>query len=197
MRFFLILALAGALWAQEIKRPSADANTSSSAICTTGSNIANTTPMPFAYDAGTPPTASQSSLSMRSAASPGNTRWTGRVFTSWAAATATYTALSININFACADSSAGNGACGAEYSTNSGSSWTSLASVGDGTGQTTYSAALSSSQNLTTVQVRVCAASTYDSINGVPTTGTIAVWDMWTSGTLTAAAVPKHRARSY
>jgi len=195
MRFILIFALTSTLWAQEIKRPSASANTSSSGVCVSGSNAGNSTPMPFAYDAGTPPTSTQSSLSKSSGVS--GTKWTGRIFTSWATASAPYSALTINVNFACSDSSAGLGECGAEYSTDSGSTWTTLADEPDGTSQATYSHSLSSSQNLSTVQVRICVASTYDTPNSSPTIGTIAVWDIWTSGTLTAAAVPKHRARSY
>lgn len=145
----------------------------------------------YSGKSGTGPTGSSSTQA------PGNGQTFERRFTTWQSAVGSYTALTLNISMACTQV---NGTdpyfCGASYSTNNGSTWNafssdSVMSSGGAWGQQTFSATLSPSQNLSTVQVAVCSASS-DGGDGTFGVGDSVVQDIWTNGTLTypLAATP-------
>ncbi len=168
------LLLASACWAQEIRRPTAEANyTTAFGICA-GTNLASTA-MANYYDAsGESTSATQSAL-----ATTTTDRWKGRVFTTWQAASGSYSVLNLKVFSACSSAGLGGGDCDAAYSTNGGTSWTPLAILNPA------SISLSASQNLSQLQVRVCAVGFFDATD--PGTGTLTGYDIRTEGTL----VPK------
>ena len=180
-KLLVILALISAGFAQEIRRPTVDATTASSSVCS-GTNLSSAA-MTSSYDAGIPPTTTFSTLG---SASVGTARWRGRVFTGWAAASGSYSTLSLNINFDCQGAPAGWGQCAADYSLNGGSTWTNLFNYSDGNPQQTATLSIPAGTTLTSVQVRLCSKANYDSTDVQDSSTNFDVWDIWTSGTLSS-----------
>lgn len=139
--------------------------------------------MPLSRDAGVPPT---STYGQQGSVSDGNgdSQFAGRVFSSWAAASGPYTALSLNVNLSCTnDHGTTHGYCYAQYSTDGGATWTMLANATGSQAQNTYTAAISASTNFANLQVAVCSDASDAAPLGTITATTLQVWDVWTNGT--------------
>ena len=173
----LILALTVCTRGQEIRRPTANADTASSHNCI-GVRQLNVA-MPLFYDAGTPPTSTCSIQFARGS----NTQslWKGRLFSAWQTSGSRCSALVLNVNLLCDISN--NGQCAVEYSVNSGSSWTTLDADITGLPQQTFTAVLSNSQSLPAIQVRICVEG--DEGEGIDQgAATMSGYDIWTACTV-------------
>lgn len=183
-KFIIITLLCSLSWSQEIRRPSVEANDTSASPCT-GSQLASST-MPLFYDAAGDATSSTQTSSSVS----GIDQYKQRKFTTWAAASGGYASLALKIRSQCVGTpafpiTAEQGACGVQYSINSGATWTTVRfASGNGTiwATTTDSISLSPSQNLAQLQVRICVAGIADS--GHNGTGTLTGYDIRTEGIL-------------
>lgn len=180
----------------EIKRPTSDADTSSSSWVTTncgiGTAVANTTAGTLARDAA------GQSTSISYAISSGNgTKKTARQFSNWDTTANSYSALTLNVNsksqgWAISDST-GN-ACLA-YSIDAGSTWTQIRCDGSGSGwtQVTNTVSLSATQDLSRLRVGVCALAHGSTVGKSPDievnlgSDNVQVYDIWTNGTTGAA----------
>jgi hypothetical protein len=181
-----VLTFSGLISAQEIRRPTADADYPGTTACSVGGVYKTSTAMTNAYDAGTPPTTTSASIT--ATADTTKSANSARIFTTWSMPSGGYTALSLNINSSCVDLMGGPYAqCSAEYSLDGGTTWDLLFSATAPTVQGTHTVTLQASQNLALLQVRVCAFGETDSLN--PSSAQHKVWDIWTSGTLIGGAV--------
>ena len=191
LRLILVaFALCTSLWAQEIRRPTANAASSSTSIGCTGTNQAGTvTNSSNMYDAGTPPTSTSGTLKVSRAAT-GTPWWAGQQFTGWATASGAYTALTLNVNGSCTtgNTTGGFGGCSIAYSLNAGSTWTTAwQDLTDPTSQTTYTISIPPGTTLGNIYVAACSQASYDTTDGGATTTTFTIWDIWTSGTLSGS----------
>jgi hypothetical protein len=182
----LLLAISAA--AQEVKRPTTDSD--NSAPDCFGATIVASASGANAYDAS----GTSTSVAYSATATNLQSKRIGRLFNSWAGASGSYSALSLNINSSCTDDAVNAGGdCVISYSTDGGTTWTAAksdSSAGGWTQQTT-TVALTASQSLASVQVRACA----DAIQGqtgvtLPGSGSVTLFDIWTSGTLATPAAP-------
>jgi len=189
----------------EIKRPTAEAADSTRGDCSGGEagldGLGHSQPattylsgstMPNFYDSSGESTYSSVTVSALT-----STRWKQQKFTTWQSASGPYSALVLRVVLACSNSSSrtgsGNGMCSAQYSTNAGSTWTTLPGLpeyvfGPDLSQTTYSATLSASQNLSQLQVRACYAASLAFDSSATTTTTLQGYDIRTEGTLAGGA---------
>jgi hypothetical protein len=189
----LLFLLAISAFAQEIRRPSADSD--NSAPDCSGNALASASGA-SAYDASglsTSVTYSATGTSGR----PGTSRKTGRLFNTWAAPSGAYSALTLNVNSSCTDDAVNAGGdCVISYSTNGGATWTALIfdGSGGGWGQVTTTVALSVGQDLTQLQVRACVDGGAGDLNVpiIPGSGSVTLFDIWTSGTLVPVSAPPH-----
>ena len=190
MRLLIGLLFASCAFGQahEILRPTVDSNSTNTAIGCSGTNQTSLS-MPNSWDAAGLATNSSNSAS----GSQSVTNYKVRLFTTWAAPTQSYTALSLKVNSAGTETNntGSSGTINVMYSLNAGSTWSVIrAGGGNGSGnwtQTTDSIVLSTSQDFTKLQVAVCVQGTA----GGDTQGTrdqITVWDIWTDGTYAGAA---------
>jgi hypothetical protein len=161
------------LYSQEIRRPTADSDPGGATLNCNVTNIASTA-MPDSYDAGGESTLS----SLTASASQFTSYHAVRLFSSWQTASGGYTSLNLKVRSG-GDIEGAGGITAIEYSTNAGSSWTTLRNDGEDYSATTDSIALSAGQNLANLRVRVCAAGLADW--GI---ATLDVWDIRTEGTL-------------
>jgi len=192
MKHLIWLALACSCFAQDIQRPSIDAD--SFVNCGIGHV---TTAMPNSHDAAGLSTNSAiggiATVNCNQYTCTSTTNSNGRVFKTWPTAPSAYCALTVNINSASVgwqNTTGVGGNAAIYYSTDGGVTWNTVRTDASGTGwvQTTNSIGLSASQDLTKLQVAVCAVG-----NGTgtvpsgsqPTVGVdnLTVWDVWTSGT--------------
>lgn len=174
-----VLLVADLARAQEIKRPTAEADAGAvAAFGCSGTNSASGT-MPNFYDASGQSTSS----SLTGAGSTTTTFYKTRKFTSWQTTGNTYSALTLNVNVSTASGGVGGGLMGIVYSTNSGGSWTSITSASDFT-QQTFTVSLSAAQDLSTLQVGVCVeGESGGGVLGDFGSETVTGFDIWTSGT--------------
>lgn len=190
MKHLLWLILIGSCFAQDIQRPSVDAD--GFLGCSIGHG---TTLMPYSHDAAGLATSSaiggSGTIQCDQYTCTSSTQSTGRLFKSWPSAPSTYTALTLNINSSSVGwhNTSGPGNAVIYYSLDGGVTWTTLRddSAGTGWAQTTNTITLSASQDLTKIQVSVC--STGDGTGtvphpSVPTVGAdnLTIWDIWTAG---------------
>lgn len=177
------LCLSALLSSQEIKRPTSDATSSQLYGCT-GSNQTSTS-MPKAYDLSGLSTSSSLNATGTSTA----TIFKDRLFTTWQNTLNSYSSLSLNVNASGTETNVDTlGEMCIKYSSDAGSTWNTMfcTSGGNSFSQTTYTASLSTSQDLSKLRVAVCAQGTRASLGGgVPTSDTITVYDIWTSGVVT------------
>lgn len=192
MKRLIWITFISVCFAQDVKRPAVDAD--SFYNC---GNAHATASMPNSHDAAGLSTNSviggSGSITCDQFTCNSNTLNYGRVFTNWPSASSTYTALTLNINSSAFGWQNSNGIGGnvfVFYSLDNGVTFTSVRndSIGTGWAQTTDTITLSPSQDLTKLQVAVCAVG-----NGtgtvphpsVPTAGadSITIWDIWTLGT--------------
>jgi hypothetical protein len=178
VRFLIFLLLSASCFAQEILRPTTDANSAASIGCL--GVVDTSTAMPSSYDAAGIPTGSTQTDTNATRA-----HQAGRKFLTWQTTSNTYSALTLNINTASvgwlASGGAGN-ACLA-YSVNNGSTWTNVICDTGGSGwpQQTFSISLSASQNLSFLQVAACAQG--GAIGGGSGSDSVTIFDIWTIGT--------------
>lgn len=175
----LLLATAVVCLGQEIKRPTADAD-SSGAGCAGTANASSA--MPNAYDAAGESTSTGLSMGTKSTSD----QIKGRQFTTWQSAGGSYSALTLKFVSACTmTGNYGNGTCVAAYSTNSGGNWTTIFSS-TGHTQRTDTVTLSAGQPLSSLLVRGCVRAV--SSDGTHTfTSNLTIYDIRTEGTLGAA----------
>ena len=177
-RLILILILAATSTASastEYLRPTADAQ-QTGVGCTATTNVSSSS-MSAVYSgkSGNGPTGSSATLP--SVSYVGNSRYSGRVFTTWQTGhPESATTLYISANLSGTGSPSG---C-IYYSTNSGSTWTSITSAVTTT-QTTYSVVITGA-NLANLEVSVSENAT-----GSGSTIQMTVYDIWTVGTYTAS----------
>jgi hypothetical protein len=175
----LILCAASVGWAAtEYNRPTADANLTTSIGCS-GTNIGSTS-MTATYSgkSGIGPTGASSAQLVASPSSGSVYYMKSRVFTFPAGS---WSGLTLYVSLSCYnDTSQTYGSCGAYYSTDSGSTWTSFGGVS--LSQSTSSVLLGTVANLSTVQVGICARAKYDSTDASPTNETLTAFDIWTAG---------------
>lgn len=177
-RLILILILAATSTASastEYLRPTADA-VETGVGCTGTTNVSSSS-MSAVYSgkSGNGPTGSSATLP--SVSYTGGSRYSERVFTAWQTGhTEITTTLYISANL---DGLAGAASGCIYYSTNSGSTWTSIATVT--TTQTTYSVVITGA-NLANLEVSVSENAT---LSGADVQMT--VYDIWTVGTYTAS----------
>jgi len=190
---FFLLVLSG--FAQEIRRPTADSD--NSAPDCFGTAVASASGA-NAYD-GSGTSTSVAYTASGTSGRPGTSRKTGRLFATWATPSGAYSALTLNVNSSCTDDAINaGGECFISYSTNGGATWTALISDSSsgGWGQVTTTVTLSAGQDLTQLQVRACADGFAGDLNLplIPGTGTVTLFDVWTSGTLAPpSSKPRHR----
>lgn len=181
---FTLLAFADST---ELLRPTADADFGSATWVTTNCGIAtytaNTTAGTNGRDAAGQTTSVSYGINTSATA-----KETSRTFTTWAATTNTYTALTLNIN----SSATANGgdvpgkAC-IVYSLDSGGTWTAIRCTTTSWARTTDTIALSAAQSLSQVMVGTCAFGAHAG-SGLVSSATVIVYDIWTSGMVTSAA---------
>jgi hypothetical protein len=188
----LLLTLSAA--AQEIHRPTAQANDATAGNCS-GTNQASAT-MPNFFD-GTGESTSSTDGSY-SATSAGG--WRQRKFTGFAAASGAYSSLTLKIRSSCSYTedapTTGTGRCSAQYSTDSGATWTTifnsfLTTDGVGRAVTTDTVTLTALQDLTKVQVRVCTRGQGNGSDGAETD--MVGYDIRTEGVLDTGSAGARR----
>ena len=179
-RLILILILAATSTASastEYLRPTADAVETGVGLCTGTTNISSSS-MSAVYSgkSGNGPTGSSATLP--SVSYTGGSRYSERVFTTWQTGhTESATTLYISANLS--TKTGGGGGC-VYYSTNSGSTWTSITSAVTTT-QTTYSVVITGA-NLANLEV---VASESAPLSG--STVQMTVYDIWIAGTYTGS----------
>lgn len=179
------LMLCGPAWtATEYLRPSADANTTATSTCDASGNHDTSSSMSAVYSgkSGAGPIGSSASISDTGTTV---TRYEARVFSIWQSSSQTYTALTLNLSVGCTttDSEGAGGACGAAYSTNSGSTWTNAYSfISEGGSDSKHTVTVTiTGATLSNVEVETCARGYSDGDSG--DSATLTVYDIWTAGT--------------
>lgn len=200
MKSFLKLALvffcaATLAFGQEIRRPSADSTTTSTA-CTGVSQASSA--MPLSYDSAglsTFSSLSQTGGPCRSFVAgscriPGYNYASAHRFTNWQSATSTYTSLVLNVNSlgSPGDGGLNNNAC-ISYSTNAGASFTVI-HCSTSWGRTTDAITLSATQDLSKLIVLACVGTNGQSNDVDASTSTVGIWDIWTSGATSGGSNP-------
>lgn len=191
-RLILLLILcpiAALAQSHEILRPTAEADSSSTLGNACSGTHQTSVGMGSAWDAAGLSTSSNQTVTALSTNTVGNMRT--RVFTTWAAKTQTYSALSLNVNAAsngAAQGASGLGDEGIAYSTNSGVTWTLINGDSQSSGfpQATFPNTIAVGTDLTKLWVGVCVDAQGDGISASGTDN-IQVWDIWTDGTYTPA----------
>ena len=196
-RLIAVLLLCGAATCAaqtEYLRPTADATTTdvTAGDCgTTGTNYASSSMSGvYASKSGAGPSGTANTMSGSGGTSNPLITYQARIFTAWQSTSQTYTALTINLSTGCAITTNGYGGyCGASYSTNGGSTWTSFYQyhqMGGGTDpQATHTATITGTA-LGSVQVRVCAKGV-GGLGDTADTATASVYDIWSTGTYSAS----------
>lgn len=150
--------------------------------CVTGGNQASSA-MPKSYDAAG--LATSSSLFVVGDNNGPHTKT--RLFSSWAATTNSYTALSLNINAALFTDGAAKGCV--KYSTDGGNTYNSVF-CGTVNLQQTFTFALSTTQDLTKLRVGACTYGGKGNFKAEvdPGDANVQIFDIWTVGTNPAPA---------
>ena len=196
----MLLLLYGSIsWAQssyEYRRPATDADSTNNALGAAACNDnvgtnsgSSSNSAVYTGKTGPGPTGSIAAQGITNTTYPAKYRT--RVFTTWQAAGNSYSNLTINVNVKCAITDGGDnvgGLCGAAYSTDGGSTWTTIYSYGSESrgsdSPTTYTANITGTP-LGGVQVGVCALAAGD-YGGQGTGATITTYDIWTTGTVSS-----------
>ena len=179
----LLCVASAALGSTEYLRPTADAQSTANVGCAfNGADVVSSS-MSAVYSSksGVGPTGSSATLVGTYSAGQ---KYEERIFSTWQSAVHTpYSVLTLNVSIAHSSLGTGAAAC-IGYSTNGGSSWTSLGTIT--TSQSTLSATITGA-SLSSVEVGVLSTSP----SSVGTT-TITVYDIWTEGIygVTSSAFP-------
>lgn len=185
MKWPIIFLLAISCFAQEVKRPTKDTDVQNAGC--RGTRIPSPA-MPKAHDAAGLTTWND----LVGAGTNQSDAYSARNFSGWTAPGFTYVGLTLNINtqslgYNANGDGSGGGAC-VDYSLNNGNSFTKIRCDSDfggsGWGQITDTIPLSVAQDLTQVQIEICAWGT----KGLPRVGIppgsddVQVFDIWTLG---------------
>lgn len=181
MRWLLILALAGSCFGQELLRPTTDLDgLNNLSLGCTGQNVASPT-MPLGHDSAGISTKSTMTIQ----GTQNITKFNTRVFSAWQPTGNVYSALTINVNWSGTETTTGStGAMCVKYSIDGGANWSGLGCTGGSNQtQTTSTATLTPTQNLSTLKVAICAkgAAGGDTIGSKET---LNIFDVWTVGTI-------------
>lgn len=181
MRILLtILALASFCGAQELLRPTADLDAGNNLLLGCHAINQSSITMPLSRDAAGLTTKSSQSVTATKTISS----FRSRVFYPWATTTATYSALTLNVNWSVQEVSPSGeqGAACVAYSIDSGATYTSMGcSIGAQAVQTS-SATLSPTLPLASLRVGVCVVAPQGNFtNG--NTDILSISDIWTVGT--------------
>jgi hypothetical protein len=178
--FCAFMLLCGGTALAQTKRPTADAWLSHQCVNITGNLFSNSTSLAAAYSgkSGTGPiTSPHASLIEGSPGSNGGIDITTREFTGWGSTTVSN--VSVSLDLSCTNTYTANaGHCGGDYSTDGGSTWTSLGSVAADGLQHTLSSIRLSSLNLSKLVVVMCVSATYSRLHGSNST-TVTVYDTY------------------
>lgn len=187
----LILCTASLAFGDELLRPTTDANSISSSYGCTGSNVSSTS-FTNGHDSAGLATSSnenligggcQKFLNGQCVVS-GHNLFFARLFSAWPSSGTQWASLTLNVNWATGGGTLAQDISCIAYSTNAGSSWTSLACSGITRAQGTSTATLSPTQDLTKVRVGICVlAQGAETGDGVQGQDDITIWDIWTLGT--------------
>jgi hypothetical protein len=183
LAFTLFLISPALLFAtDEILRPTAESNVSNgtSTNCTSTVNSTSSA-MPNFYDSTGISTSSTQHVTNGS----GGYSEAARDFTTWAAASNSYSALTLNVNYKMVNAGDSYHA-GVAYSINGGTSWTDV-HTGGVASATTYTVTLSTSQDLSQLRVRACMRA--DDFGGSGGDATMTGYDIWTAGTISTPTV--------
>ena len=173
----LILAATVTAWASTYARPSADADSASAYGCTGTDQTSTSMSAVYSGKSGAGPTGVSSGLAVTSPGSGAAYNYTTRIFSGFPSGA--QSSVTLDVSEACANNyNSVYGKCAVEYSTNSGSTWTSLYS-GSNSSQTTYTVSIGSMTNLSTLQVSVCSQARYDPVDLTLTAETITAYDIW------------------
>lgn len=183
MRRYLIclLLLATGALAQEIRRPTAEYGLGG---CFTGCTVYDgDIYFPNAYDGSGLSTSSSNAIT--GVIGGTDTHEMNRGFTTWAAESGTYSSYTLNVNSACSVPKI-PAQCVIDYSTNAGSTWTTL-KIGSWTQQTNTSASISGAIALSQIRVRVSIVASDGPTTGTTGQASLTLYDIWTSGTLASS----------
>lgn len=181
MRWLLILALSVSCFGQELLRPSVDIDGANNlSLGCTGQNVASSN-----LGLGRDSAGISTHSSMVVQGTQNITKFSTRVFSSWQPTGNVYSALTINVNWSAQEVTTGStGIMCVKYSIDGGATWSGLGCTsGTNLAQTTTTATLTPTQNLSTLKVAVCAkgAAGGDTIGSKET---LNVFDIWTLGTI-------------
>lgn len=179
---FAILLLASTAFAQEIKRPSAEGDGGTAVKCGFFGTSLASAGMSLAYDAAGQSTSSALAVS----GSINTTFYRSRTFSAWQTTGNTYSALTLSINSQETETSP-SGSTGSgtlQYSTNGGSTWTTL--ISGNWARTTSTVTLSAGQDLSKLKIAACVQSTAGGDTRGPNEN-VTIFDIWTTGTTNAA----------
>lgn len=172
----------------EILRPTRDFDGGSLALgCYSGSDLASSA-MPKSWDQAGLSTSSNISVTGTFSKSQVKTR----IFSSWAATSNNYSALTVSVNVTAGGNSGDEAALGCiKYSIDGGVTYTTLiCDGGAGFANKTITATLSGTQDLSKLRVGVCASGLKGNLQGQigPGSESLDISDVWTSGTNPAPA---------
>lgn len=181
MRRFLSIFLCSLAFAQqqEVRRPTTDIDPGGIAIGCTGVSTPSGA-MKNSYDSAGLTTSS----SLVADGTDTQAKRTSRSFLTWQSTGNVYSALTLNINAKFAPQAPASGCI--KYSADGGISYTTIKCDGGVfVGQTTYTIALSTIQDLAKLRVSACAVGQRGNAHAEldPGTEVITIYDIWTSGT--------------
>lgn len=169
VRTVAILAIIGVMASAqtvETRRPTAQAADTTFSWCSSGGTNIVFSGMPNFFDSAGLSTSSNIDVNPSQ-----GTWWMQGRFTNWQAPTAAYSSLSLKVNTSCqvfASGPVGRGQCTVEYSTNGGSSWTTIydfsSTFSDLRPQGTDSVILPANQDLSQLVVRACISANADEL---------------------------------
>jgi len=198
---FAILALVSLSFGQEVRRPTTDSD--GTGLCT-GSHVASGSGsiIPKAYDSAGISTSSSMSQSAaigcNATTCTATSQYSQRIMAGWQMPSSSYSALTLNVvsssvGWQITGTGQSGNAC-VFYRTSPSGSWTQIrCDSGPGWAQTMDSITLSSTQDLSKLQVGVCVqGNTVDGTTAppppAPGTDSIVLYDVWTSGATGSAA---------
>jgi hypothetical protein len=177
-KLFVALLLVSAVFAQEVKRPTADASPGG-VVCTGDVWDGQVAMLPMA---GTTMTADGD------IGGPGDIHEVNDYLTTWETTVNTYTALDLKFDTQCAITNTNPAAgCNIQYSLDSGGSWT-VARSGTSWARVTDTISLSTGQNLANIKIQMCALGKDGATGGTTSHATLTVFDIFTSGTVTGSS---------
>jgi hypothetical protein len=181
---FLLLSCLS-LWAQEVKRPTADVYIGTQ-ICGGTWWDASATLIPSCCDG----TGATIQVFGEVGGDPSENHESNEGLGTWQTTANSYTALDLIFDSSCSGSNVGS--CQIQYSLNGGGSW-STGKSGSTWARTTTTISLSPTQNLANVRVQACSVGQNGNNGGSTGNRTITLFDIKTSGTLSGGGGTNRR----